>query len=157
MTASDNNELDALDEEQKLKVQELLEKDAASGRSPAGFWYWLVAILGGGMVLFYFYTAGLASVATQYHRGIYVLITFVLVFLLYPSGDSWYKYLLALVVGALVTTTASALLFFPDVATFHEAHPDVPIFTAAIDSHLNDHGYILPGLGDAGDRLYGTK
>ena len=40
---------------------------------------------------------------------------------------------------------------------FQEAHPDVPIFTAAIDDHLNDHGYILPGLGDAGDRLYGTK
>ena len=36
-------------------------------------------------------------------------------------------------------------------------HPDVPIFTAAIDEHLNDHGYIVPGLGDAGDRMYGTK
>lgn len=38
-----------------------------------------------------------------------------------------------------------------------EAHPDVPIWTAALDSHLNDHGYIVPGLGDAGDRMYGTK
>ena len=121
MTASDNSELEELDEEQKRKVQELLEKDAASGRKPTGFWYWLVAILGGGMVLFYFYTAGLASVATQYHRGIYVLITYVLVFLLYPSGGGWYRYVLALVVGALVTTTASALIFYPDVATFHEA------------------------------------
>ncbi len=37
------------------------------------------------------------------------------------------------------------------------AHPDVPIFTAAIDECLNDHGYIVPGLGDAGDRIYGTK
>jgi uracil phosphoribosyltransferase len=36
-------------------------------------------------------------------------------------------------------------------------HPDVPIWTAAIDSHLNDHGYIIPGLGDAGDRMYGTR
>lgn len=36
-------------------------------------------------------------------------------------------------------------------------HPDVPIVTAAIDEHLNDHGYIVPGLGDAGDRMYGTK
>lgn len=36
-------------------------------------------------------------------------------------------------------------------------HPDVPIFTASLDSHLNDHGYIVPGLGDAGDRLFGTK
>lgn len=36
-------------------------------------------------------------------------------------------------------------------------HPDVPIWTAAIDQRLNDHGYIMPGLGDAGDRMYGTK
>ncbi|MCG6989120.1 MAG: uracil phosphoribosyltransferase [Gemmatimonadetes bacterium] len=36
-------------------------------------------------------------------------------------------------------------------------HPDVPVFTAALDRELNDHGYILPGLGDAGDRLFGTK
>jgi uracil phosphoribosyltransferase len=40
---------------------------------------------------------------------------------------------------------------------FHRVHPDVPVYTAAIDSHLNDHGYIVPGLGDAGDRLFGTK
>lgn len=38
-----------------------------------------------------------------------------------------------------------------------EAHPDVPIFTAAVDRQLNDHGYILPGIGDAGDRIFGTK
>ncbi len=43
------------------------------------------------------------------------------------------------------------------VATFKEAHPDVPVFTAAVDQRLDDHGYIVPGLGDAGDRLYGTK
>lgn len=50
------------------------------------------------------------------------------------------------------------LLAAPEgVKTFHEAHPDVDIFTASIDSHLNDHGYIVPGLGDAGDRLFGTK
>ncbi|HJL16771.1 MAG TPA: uracil phosphoribosyltransferase [Sandaracinaceae bacterium LLY-WYZ-13_1] len=50
------------------------------------------------------------------------------------------------------------LLTAPEgVRTFHEAHPDVPIYTAAIDERLNDKGYILPGLGDAGDRLFGTK
>jgi uracil phosphoribosyltransferase len=43
------------------------------------------------------------------------------------------------------------------VAAFHADHPDVPIFTAALDDKLNDHGYIVPGLGDAGDRLFGTK
>jgi len=50
------------------------------------------------------------------------------------------------------------LLAAPEgVRALGEAHPDVPIYTAAIDDHLNDHGYIVPGLGDAGDRLYGTK
>ena len=43
------------------------------------------------------------------------------------------------------------------IAHFHDAHPDVPIWTAAVDRQLNDHGYILPGLGDAGDRIFGTK
>lgn len=38
-----------------------------------------------------------------------------------------------------------------------DAHPDVPVFCAALDDHLNEHGYIVPGLGDAGDRLFGTK
>ncbi len=49
------------------------------------------------------------------------------------------------------------LLTCPEgIATVHKAHPDVPIYTAAIDRGLNDHGYILPGLGDAGDRIFGT-
>ncbi len=43
------------------------------------------------------------------------------------------------------------------LANFHESHPDVPVYTAAIDERLDEHGYILPGLGDAGDRLFGTK
>ena len=43
------------------------------------------------------------------------------------------------------------------IASFHEEHPDVPIYVCAVDRQLNEHGYICPGLGDAGDRLYGTK
>ncbi|EAQ07920.1 MULTISPECIES: uracil phosphoribosyltransferase [Yoonia] len=50
------------------------------------------------------------------------------------------------------------LLAAPEgIARMRAAHPDVPIVTAAIDSHLNDRGYIVPGLGDAGDRMFGTK
>ncbi len=50
------------------------------------------------------------------------------------------------------------LLAAPEgVKAFSTAHPDVPIYTAALDRCLDDHGYILPGLGDAGDRIYGTK
>ncbi len=52
----------------------------------------------------------------------------------------------------------ACLLAAPEgVKAFADAHPDVPIYTAAIDRELNDHAYILPGLGDAGDRMYGTK
>ena len=43
------------------------------------------------------------------------------------------------------------------VRTFQAAHPDVPVYVAAVDRQLNDHGYIVPGLGDAGDRIFGTK
>ncbi len=49
------------------------------------------------------------------------------------------------------------LLAAPEgIANFHAKHPGAPIFTAAIDERLNEHGYIVPGLGDAGDRLFGT-
>ena len=51
-----------------------------------------------------------------------------------------------------------ALLCAPEgIEAFRGAHPDVPLWTAAIDERLNDHGYILPGLGDAGDRMFGTR
>ena len=50
------------------------------------------------------------------------------------------------------------LLAAPEgLAAFGEEHPDVPVFTCAVDRGLDSHGYIRPGLGDAGDRLYGTK
>ncbi|MBM3265119.1 MAG: uracil phosphoribosyltransferase [candidate division Zixibacteria bacterium] len=50
-----------------------------------------------------------------------------------------------------------ALIAAPEgVRVFHAAHPSVPLYTAALDSHLDDHAYIVPGLGDAGDRLFGT-
>ena len=53
---------------------------------------------------------------------------------------------------------ALCLLSAPEgLEAFHAAHPDVPVFTAAIDERLDDHGYIVPGIGDAGDRLYGTR
>ncbi len=50
------------------------------------------------------------------------------------------------------------LLTCPEgINTLYKEHPDVPVYTAAIDRELNDHGYILPGLGDAGDRIFGTQ
>jgi uracil phosphoribosyltransferase len=51
-----------------------------------------------------------------------------------------------------------SLLAAPEgLKNFHQHHPDVPVYTAAIDRELNSHGYIVPGLGDAGDRIFGTK
>lgn len=50
------------------------------------------------------------------------------------------------------------LLAAPEgIEAFHKAHPDVPVFTAAVDEKLDEHSYIVPGLGDAGDRIYGTR
>jgi uracil phosphoribosyltransferase len=50
------------------------------------------------------------------------------------------------------------LLAAPEgIENFSKSHPDVPVYTASVDSHLNELGYIIPGLGDAGDRIYGTK
>ncbi|MFC7543155.1 uracil phosphoribosyltransferase [Siccirubricoccus deserti] len=49
------------------------------------------------------------------------------------------------------------LLAAPEVERFHGVHPEVPIWTAAIDERLDSHGYIVPGLGDAGDRMFGTR
>lgn len=50
------------------------------------------------------------------------------------------------------------LLAAPEgIQTFQESHPDIPVYTAALDEKLNEKGYILPGLGDAGDRIYGTQ
>ena len=65
-------------------------------------------------------------------------------------------------IGMLKTAGARRIRFMcllaaPEgVAALEAAHPDVPVFTAAVDRELNDKGYILPGLGDAGDRIYGT-
>jgi uracil phosphoribosyltransferase len=51
-----------------------------------------------------------------------------------------------------------ALVASPEgVAVYQAQHPDVPMYVAALDDHLDEHAYIVPGLGDAGDRLFGTK
>ncbi|MCP4292258.1 MAG: TRAP transporter fused permease subunit [bacterium] len=68
-------------------LDELMEKDAKSGRELKNFWYWLTSALGIFMVLFYVYNAGILPVDTQYFLGVYVLLTFVLVFLTYPMSN----------------------------------------------------------------------
>jgi len=59
--------------------------------------------------------------------------------------------------GARSIKLLSILSAPPGVEKMEREHPDVEVFTCAVDGHLNDHGYIVPGLGDAGDRIFGTK
>ncbi|MFH2128568.1 MAG: hypothetical protein ABIK12_18795, partial [Pseudomonadota bacterium] len=70
----------------KAKLDEIVRKDAKTGRAMSGLWAWFSAGLGVFMVLFYFYNAGILPVDTQYFLGIYVLITYILVFINYPMG-----------------------------------------------------------------------
>ncbi len=78
-------ELETADQE---ILDELMEKDAKSGRELKNFWYWLTSALGIFMVMFYVYNAGVLPVDTQYFLGVYVMLTFVLVFLTYPMTNN---------------------------------------------------------------------
>jgi TRAP transporter 4TM/12TM fusion protein len=118
--SEDVDEIASLTAEEKKKLKALMEKDAKSFRTPTGFWHWVTALLGAFMVLFYFYAAGVTTVGTQYHLGIYVFITYVLVFLLYPAGGPVIRALLGLLLGAIISCVVAILFVFPDVATFHE-------------------------------------
>ena len=119
MTEEHQDDLQDLSAEEKEKLNKLMEKDSKSYRSPTGFFKLLVAVLGAGMVLFYFYTAGLAAVATQYHRGVYVFVTYVLVFLLYPAGKTWMRIPLSLIIGAVISCAIAGLGFYESVDAFH--------------------------------------
>ena len=83
--AQADQSLDGLSSEERKKVQALMQKDAKAERRVRGPWLWMTSLLGAAMVLIYFYGAGVQALDTQYHPGVYVLITFVLVFLLYPA------------------------------------------------------------------------
>ncbi|MEZ4526673.1 MAG: TRAP transporter permease [Desulfobacterales bacterium] len=113
------NEIAGIDPGDKKKLKELMEKDAKSMRSVSGFWKVLVSALGAFMVLFYFYAAGIAPVGIQYHLGIYVFITYILVFLLYPAGSSKMQWGLDILMGAVLACTAAAF-FYKSPAVLHE-------------------------------------
>lgn len=74
------------------------------------------------------------------------------------TGNSAAAAITRLKLRGATTIKFVCLLAAPEgIKVMNAAHPDVPIITASIDDHLNEHGYIVPGLGDAGDRLFGTK
>jgi hypothetical protein len=117
VSQNDSAATDAVDDK---KIQELLEKDAKSGRRVTGPWLWLTSALGAAMVLLYFYGAGFQALGTQYHLGIYVLITFVLVFLLYPAGGRLALGFMAFGAALLLAVGASAFLIFDGPTAFYD-------------------------------------
>ncbi|MDF1579679.1 MAG: TRAP transporter fused permease subunit [Desulfuromonadales bacterium] len=119
MSAEQNEQTENISAEDQKKLKALLEKDERSCRNPSGFLKWLVALLGGAMVIFYFYSAGIAPVATQYHRGVYVFVTYVLVFLLYPAGKTKVRLPLTWVMGLVTACAVGGYFFFDDTAGFH--------------------------------------
>ena len=105
------------------RVQVLLGPDAKSARQPTGAWRLIVGFLAAIMVLFYLYTAGVASVATQYHRGVYVFLTYVLVFLLYPASPRL-RAPLAVFAGSVLGVSMGAF-FYGGIAALHARLLDV--------------------------------
>lgn len=74
------------------------------------------------------------------------------------TGNSAVAAVSRLRAGGATAMKFACLLAAPEgIAAFHDTHPEVPIYAANVDERLNDHGYIVPGIGDAGDRIYGTK
>lgn len=120
MSEETEKNFEDLSPEEQEKLKKIVEKDSKSFRQPSGFWNWVVALLGAALVLFYFYAAGISSVGTQYHLGIYVFITYILVFLLYPAGKSWVRMGMNLLLAFLLTSGASIFLVFNDHKAFHE-------------------------------------
>jgi TRAP transporter 4TM/12TM fusion protein len=94
------------------KVKKYLEKEEKSTRKLQGFWRWVTALLMAAMVLAYFYSAGVNPIPAQYHRGIYVLITYVLVFLCYPAGSLWLRPLLCLLLGTGISSALFTVFLF---------------------------------------------
>ncbi|RAU16885.1 TRAP transporter permease [Nitrincola tibetensis] len=104
--------LDTLSPEERAKLKELMEKDAKTERRLGGVWKWLVAALSATMVLIYFYGAGFKALSTQYHLGVYVLITFALVFLLYPAGSRRMAISLSILTGFLISILINSFFVF---------------------------------------------
>lgn len=113
-------EIESIDQKDQQKLKKLVEKEAKSARKSVGPWKWVTSLLGASMVLFYFYTASISTVATQFHVGVYVFITYVLVLLLYPAGTLYFRIPITLFTG-FVLSFAIGLFFMygGDAVAFH--------------------------------------
>jgi TRAP transporter 4TM/12TM fusion protein len=117
--ADSDQTLAGLSPEDKKKLQELIQKDAKAERRVRGPWLWLTSLLGAAMVLIYFYGAGVQALDTQYHLGVYVLITFVLVFLLYPAGGRFAVGAMSIWSAALLAVLVSCYWVFESPTAFY--------------------------------------
>ncbi len=115
-----DDDLAGLSSEDKQKLQKLVEKDAKAHRDPGGLWKWVVALLGTTLVLFYFYAAGIASVGTQYHLGIYVFITYILVFLLYPVGNQTARLVLGIFLSTVLVSVFAIFFVYGDHVVYYQ-------------------------------------
>lgn len=103
--------------EQRLAAA--VAKDAKSERTLRGPWAWLTAALGAAMVLVYLFGAGVQALDTQYHLGVYVLITFVLIFLCYPAGGRLATALMSVLAAILLAVLAGGFLLFDSPGAFY--------------------------------------
>jgi TRAP transporter 4TM/12TM fusion protein len=106
--------------ENQERLQALIDKESKTERTLRGPWSWLTAVMSVSMVLIYFYGAGFQALGTQYHLGVYVLITFVLVFLLYPAGGKLAHDLMAVGAGVLLSVLVTATFFFASPTEFYQ-------------------------------------
>jgi TRAP transporter 4TM/12TM fusion protein len=120
MSDMDKSTTSSLNPEERAKLKELMEKDAKSERHLTGIWQWLVSGLALIMVLTYMYGAGFSPLGTQYHLGVYVLITFALVFLLYPAGGGITSAALSIITAFLLAILFSSWLVFDSPQTLYQ-------------------------------------
>jgi TRAP transporter 4TM/12TM fusion protein len=103
-------------EDQKLK--KIIEKEERGTRKVSGFWHWVSMVLMAAMVLIYFYSSGISPISAQLHRGIYVLLTYTLIFILYPVGSVWIRPVLCLLMGLGIASAGSMFVLFDGLAGF---------------------------------------
>jgi TRAP transporter 4TM/12TM fusion protein len=102
------------------KLKKFLEKEQKSTRKLTGAWSWLAALLLAAMVLFYFYSSGISPVAAQLHRGTYVFLTYVLVFILYPTHSTRFQPVLCALTGVGLAAVAYAILVMGGAQAFDD-------------------------------------
>ena len=100
------------------KVKKILEKEEKGARKLRGFWLWVSNILMASMVLIYFYSSGIAPLSAQLHRGVYVLLTYALIFIMYPAGSAWFRPLICLVMGIGLAVAGSAVVLYDGIGGF---------------------------------------